>query len=278
VYHHRNISILSLDQVTRGKEDFALQEVDPNFTDSDGAYYDLFSKNLRSLDGRNSEGPLCIEGYLVKCEKLWFDKYRAYRLGASRSNSPAPSGRFRHSRSYSQMSINTDDDPDLEEFDDNRYLLVSKHGPPSRPKKFMQYRIGDWPVYSLLLALGQILAANSYQITLLTGDIGQSTKSFYVVATIYIITSAIWYLVYRRFKSIYVLSLPFFFYGLAFFLVGMTPLVTNISARGWVQNIATGMYATASSSGSIFFALNFGDEGMCTALQVLQAHDANLLV
>ena len=28
-----------------------------------------------------------------------------------------------------------------------------------------------------------------------------------------------------------------------------------------MQNIATGLYAAASSSGSIFFALNFGDEG-----------------
>jgi hypothetical protein len=28
-----------------------------------------------------------------------------------------------------------------------------------------------------------------------------------------------------------------------------------------MQNVATGLYAAASSSGSIFFALNFGDEG-----------------
>lgn len=29
----------------------------------------------------------------------------------------------------------------------------------------------------------------------------------------------------------------------------------------WMQNVATGLYAAASSSGSIFFALNFGDQG-----------------
>jgi hypothetical protein len=28
-----------------------------------------------------------------------------------------------------------------------------------------------------------------------------------------------------------------------------------------MQNVATGLYAAASSSGSIYFALNFGDEG-----------------
>ncbi|KAI9766186.1 MAG: Cell wall alpha-1,3-glucan synthase ags1 [Geoglossum simile] len=260
-YRHGNTSVLSVYQVTGGKEDFALQEVDPNFTDSDGMYYDLFAKNLRSLDGKTSEGLLSIEDYLVKCEKLWFDKYRAHRLGGSRGPSPARMSRLRysHSRNSSLASSHTADDEEVS--DDDQYLLGGNFEPPKRLKKFMQYRIGDWPVYSLLLALGQILAANSYQITLLTGEIGQTTNLFYIIATIYIITSVMWYILYRRLKSIYVLSIPFFFYGLAFFLVGMTPLVTNVSARGWVQNLATGMYAAASSSGSIFFALNFGDEG-----------------
>ncbi len=67
--------------------------------------------------------------------------------------------------------------------------------------------------------------------------------------------------VFRTFKSVYVLSIPFVFYGLAFFFVGLAPLVKGFSGRGWVQNVATGCYATASSSGSIFFALNFGDQG-----------------
>lgn len=67
--------------------------------------------------------------------------------------------------------------------------------------------------------------------------------------------------VFRKFKSVYVLSVPFMFYGLAFFLVGLTPFVKGFSDRGWVQNVAIGCYATASSSGSIFFSLNFGDQG-----------------
>jgi alpha-1,3-glucan synthase len=46
-----------------------------------------------------------------------------------------------------------------------------------------------------------------------------------------------------------------------FFLIGMAHFANSASGRGWVQNIATAMYAVASSSGSIFFALNFGDEG-----------------
>jgi len=38
-------------------------------------------------------------------------------------------------------------------------------------------------------------------------------------------------------------------------------LIGNIGGRQWARNVATGMYAIASASGSLFFALNFGDEG-----------------
>lgn len=66
-------------------------------------------------------------------------------------------------------------------------------------------------------------------------------------------------------KPRYVLSLPFAFYGLAFLLVGLVPFIPAHSGNGvgrdWARNVATGLYATASASGSLFFALNFGDEG-----------------
>ncbi len=71
---------------------------------------------------------------------------------------------------------------------------------------------------------------------------------------------------FRRLKSLYCLSIPFIFYGLAFFFIGITPFVHSVSGRGWVQNVATALYATASSSGSIFFALNFGDEGQLSLI------------
>ena len=67
--------------------------------------------------------------------------------------------------------------------------------------------------------------------------------------------------VYRTLKSIWVLSLPFAFFGLAFFMIGMAPLVSSSEGKEWIQGVAAGCYATASSSGSLFFALNFGDQG-----------------
>ena len=113
---------------------------------------------------------------------------------------------------------------------------------------------------------GQIIAANSYQITLLTGSVGQAADKLYTIASIYLAGSLIWWFLYRRLQTVYVLSLPFAFYGSAFLLIGLAPLGSSIAARGWIQNVATGFYALASSSGSIYFAVNFGDEGMLLPL------------
>merc|ERR1712032_1335195 len=44
-------------------------------------------------------------------------------------------------------------------------------------------------------------------------------------------------------------------------MLGMAPYGRSIVARGWIQKVATGLYALASGSGSLFFALNFGSEG-----------------
>ena len=104
------------------------------------------------------------------------------------------------------------------------------------------------------------MAANSYQITLLTGEVGQTASRLYVVASIYLATSVCWWLLFRRFPSVLSLSLPFFFYGLAFILIGVGPWA-SYSSREWIQNVGTGFYALASSSGMLFFSLNFGDEG-----------------
>ncbi|KAI9875184.1 MAG: Cell wall alpha-1,3-glucan synthase ags1, partial [Watsoniomyces obsoletus] len=82
-----------------------------------------------------------------------------------------------------------------------------------------------------------------------------------MIASIYLATSIVWWLLFRRFSSILCLSLPWFFYGLAFLLIGTAHYASTASGTGWIQNVGTAMYAVASSSGSIFFALNFGDEG-----------------
>jgi alpha-1,3-glucan synthase len=253
-------SVLSLDSVVGDKKDFKLQKVDPFFTDSTGEFYRVFERRLEELNGANSESQLCIEEYLVKSEKKWFDRFRDARLG--RNQSPAPSIRGKRGASPSGSMFN--DDLDSRGSDGNKegdeFLLGRDYVPPTGLKKWLQIRIGDWPVYSILLGLGQIIAANSYQITLLTGEVGQTADKLYGIATTYLITSILWWIIFRQFKSVVCLSLPWFFYGVAFIFIGVAHFEGNESGRGWIQNVASGIYATASSSGSIFFALNFGDE------------------
>ncbi len=73
--------------------------------------------------------------------------------------------------------------------------------------------------------------------------------------------TVVWWCLFRRVKALYVVSLPFVFYGLAFFVLGMGLYAPNTAAMNWVFNVATGLYAVASASGSLYFALNFGTEG-----------------
>ncbi|KAJ5666828.1 hypothetical protein N7462_011237 [Penicillium macrosclerotiorum] len=263
-------SVLSVDSVVGDKKDYKLQKVDPFFTDSNGEYYRIFEKKLEELNGTNSDSQLCIEQYLEKSEKKWFDRFRDARLG--RNQSPAPSTHLSKnggSRGGSPPGSITNDDttshesgvPERKDANNNdEFLLGDDYVPPTGLKKWMQMRIGDWPVYSLFLGLGQIIAANSYQITLLTGEVGQTAAKLYGIATVYLITSILWWLFFRFCKSIHVLTVPWFLYGLAFLIIGIAHFEHDSYARGWIQNVGSGIYAAASSSGSIFFALNFGDE------------------
>lgn len=258
-------SQLSVDSVVGDKKDYKLQKVDPFFTDSNGEYYKAFERKLEDLNGANSDSQLCIEQYLEKSEKKWFDKFRDARLG--RNQSPAPSTRFGKNGGSSPSGSITNDDTTSHESGGqeskaagDEFQLGADYVPPTGLKKWMQMRLGDWPVYSLFLGLGQIIAANSYQITLLTGEVGQTAAKLYGIATVYLITSILWWFFFRFYKSVLVLTVPWFLYGSAFLVIGLAHFEPNSFIRGWIQNIGSGIYAAASSSGSIFFALNFGDE------------------
>ncbi|PYH55725.1 alpha-1,3-glucan synthase [Aspergillus niger CBS 101883] len=258
-------SLLSVDMVVGQKKDFRLQKVDPFFTDSTGEYYNIFEQKLQNLKGSNSESDFCIEEFLIKSEKEWFERFHDAKLG--RLKSPAPSV-FRDKQGSVSVvsredgsSFNAESSHEHGSEVDDEFLLGKDYSPPAGIRLWMQIRIGNWPVYSIFLALGQILAANSYQITLLTGQVGETALKLYGIALTYLIASICWWLIYRYFKSVVCLSLPWLFYGIAFVLIGSAHWVDNSFNRGWIQNIGSGAYAVASASGSLFFALNFGDEG-----------------
>lgn len=252
-------SLLSLREITgspteRRTEHFNLEHVDPFFQDSTELYYKTFDKMLNDLDASNSESKYCIEQYLNKSEKQWFRRYYNAKLGNRKSKPGTPN------------SDHTTFDTGANSNDEKRNMLTllgHDYKPPTGLRKLLEYKVagGDWPLYAFLLALGQILAANSYQITLIAGQNGQLASQLYVIASVYLASTIVWWCLFRRVASVYVLSTPFFFYGLAFLLLGVAPFNKTLTGLVWTRNVATGLYAFASATGSLFFALNFGSEG-----------------
>jgi hypothetical protein len=63
--------------------------------------------------------------------------------------------------------------------------------------------------------------------------------------------------------SIYCLSIPWIFFGLAFFLVGLPSLHSSLHpAQRALTTVATWCYAVASAAAFLFFGLNFGEEAV----------------
>lgn len=247
-----------------------LTDTDPFFTDPSGEYLKTFEKRLESLNGASSESRLCIEEYLMKSEKAFFGNYRNKKLGIalkSKNHSRVASTiTLAASRPQSRLLSAGKDlqtPGKVEEANDlsTSWGIPSTHVPPTGVRKWMQIRLGDWPVYAFFLVVGQIIAANSYQIVLLTGQVGQNAAQVYIISAVYAVSSVLWWLLFRRVGSRACLSLPFFFYGLAFLFVGLGRFAAAGTPRSWLNYMGSGAYAVGSASGTFFFVLNFGDEG-----------------
>ncbi|GKT65805.1 alpha-1,3-glucan synthase [Colletotrichum tofieldiae] len=304
-------SMLSVEDVVGDRHDYKLQQVDPFFTDSKGEFYQHFEERLKNLNAGNSISDLCIEDYLIKSEKEWFDMYLDARLGrsaspssprgASRSRPSSPNasrlslgmfknksssklslplkrGRGRRSGLMNSMAASDNNangygdqtPPDSPGSYNAQFDLPDDYVPPTGVKKYLQYRLGDWPVYAMLLALNQVIATNSYQVTLLTGEVGQTASKLYIIATIYLCSSVVWYVMSRTMPLLYPLSVPYIVYGIAFLILGCSPFAADNNGQIWLQNAATGLYAFASSSGSLAFAFNFGTDGGSTVPKWIQ--------
>ena len=145
-----SVARLTMGAVVGAKKDYKLQNVDPFFDDPTGLYYQAFERKLEYLSGKTSEGPLCVEKYLVKSERDWFNRFRGAKMGRTSlpaspmfrtaNNSPAPS-------IHDTNSIASSSHEGVEQF-----LLEENYQPPTGLKKILLTRIRDWPVYTFLLA------------------------------------------------------------------------------------------------------------------------------
>ncbi|KKY22764.1 putative alpha-glucan [Phaeomoniella chlamydospora] len=249
----RRISNLSVTDIVGESKDFQLQNVAPNFKDQNQDYAREFEARLADLNGKNSN-KTTIEEYIEKSEKDWFNRMREVKMGKRASRI------FNNGTTQAPYLMVSQADSE----EDDQFALQEDYIPPKGIRKFLFRKIGDWPVYSFLLALGQVMAANSYQVTLLTGEVSAPASKLYAVSGIYLGFSIIWWFLYRQLQSRFILAIPFFLYGISFILIGIAPLMGTDDLKSWNQDVGTGFYSAASASGSIFFALNFGDQGGAT--------------
>lgn len=149
------MSLASVDGIVKEKQDYNLQKVDPFFTDGKNEYADLFEKRLASLNGKNSEDQLCIEDFLEKSQKDWFNRYRDVRLGKSPLPSPTPSVFHIKIRDTVRETVRPESPQSTGPSTDSnagQFLLPTNYVPPTGLKRFMLMKLGDWPVYSIFLA------------------------------------------------------------------------------------------------------------------------------
>lgn len=259
-----NVSALSLPSVIADHNQpvFHLQKVDPTFTDSMGHFTRRFEQQLEDLNKKNSEKDHCIEVYLMKSERKFFNMYTDAQLKKQPKKRPLTGGEFDNVVDDTSSAASQTDSEHSNGADGiDQWLSRLGYKRPIAIQRFMRWRIGGWPIYTLFLGLGQIIATNSAQITLLVGTVGETAVKLYVIAAIYCVSSVMWWFMFFRFPSVIVLTLPWFIYSIAFIIIGVSPFALSGLGRFWAQNVAAGVYSAASSSGSLFFALNFGDQG-----------------
>ncbi|KAJ8584921.1 glycoside hydrolase family 13/glycosyltransferase family 5 protein [Rhizopogon salebrosus TDB-379] len=274
--HSRVSSMESIGSIVEEKSNSPLNKAIASFTDSDGGVASEFVQKLKGLSADNSQRELSIEKYLVKSEEAFFDRVRKDKLSSAASYISS------HRESVWSMpgTVTINDlhsrptSPGLpsaspfgqEEFDANLVIM-------NRVQIVMARQIGSWPLYTIVIALGQMLAANSYQMTLLTGQNYQNNLQLYVLSAVFLAASFVWYTMFRLKPSVYVLSAPWLFYGIAFFLIGVPSLSTKLQGTHTIlSDIATWSYAVASAAAFIFFGLNFGEEaGAATEVWTLRA-------
>ncbi|KAF8580884.1 glycosyltransferase family 5 protein [Ramaria rubella] len=285
--HSRTSSVESIASIVDEKSDSPLNKAIATFTDADGEVVQDFVQKLQDLSTDNSKGDLSIEKFLTKSEEKFFGKVRRDKLSSAASiRSSHPDSAFGTPSVYDSRPSSPSGFSSVQQhegatvFDTHNYSgPLMNHDPAldgvimTRVQIALQREIGGWPLYTIILALGQMLGATSFQITLLSGQNSQDDLQLYVLGGVFLVASAIWYTLFRLKPSIYVLSFPWIFYALAFFLIGL-PSISSVFKPGHeiITNVATWCYAVASAAAFLYFGLNFGEEaGAATEVWTLRA-------
>ncbi|KAI8457791.1 hypothetical protein BY996DRAFT_4577963 [Phakopsora pachyrhizi] len=264
--HHRQ----SFDSINSIMEEHGsnspLNQAIEGFTDENGQVTQEFIAKLAELSSSNSRGELCIAEYLVAAEKAHFKHVRDDKLAHARFQHDTSSVKLGSKRPVSRAVSDYDGhhspmplDEDLNATD----FGISMPTELSRWQIRLQNVFYGWPLYTILLALGQVLGATSFQLSLLGGSSTQRTFDLYIIGAVNIVGSICWYILNNTKPAVWSLSLPWIFFGLAFILIGIPALSPSLKAydvRHPVTLIASSLYSFASAAGFLFFSTNFGEE------------------
>lgn len=139
---------LSLPNISVLREEFLLQTVEDVFTDEDGTAMGAFEQSLLRLDIANSKGELSVESYLTQRQKLWFNICYDRKFGMSTSTkvsllrSCIAVFRARKSDNSNSVSITSEKE--------GLWRAKEKQSPLTQ---LLLYKLRDWPIYTILLAL-----------------------------------------------------------------------------------------------------------------------------
>ncbi|KAF8550287.1 glycoside hydrolase family 13/glycosyltransferase family 5 protein [Imleria badia] len=272
--HSRRPSSESIATLAEEKANSPLNKAVNSFTDSDGGVAQEFVQKLQALSSDNSKGELSIERYLVKSEEAYFDRVRRDKLSSAASyisshRESTWSMADERSRPTTPGMLSTHpfvDGGEMLPYGGDVVIM-------NRVQIAMARKVFGWPLYTIVIALGQMLAANSYQMTLLTGQNYQNDLQLYVLGGVFLASSFVWYALFRFKPSVYVLSAPWLFFGIAFFMIAIPTLTPSLAkSHTIVSDLATWCYAISSSAAFAFFGLNFGEEaGAATEVWALRA-------
>ena len=234
------------------------------------------------LNAHNSKHELSIEKFLMKSEEAFFDKVKKDKLSSAASirssqrdsiwGTPMPSS-YDASRPSSPSGASFA----MSGINNGEYSGPLPNGNDVVIMSGLQIALArevfGWPLYTIIIALGQMLAATSFQITLLSGSNSQTNLQLYVLGGVFLASSIVWYTLFRMKPSVYVLSAPWVFFGLAFFLIGLPSVASKLNvAHEALSSAATWSYAVAAAAAFCFFGLNFGEEaGAATEVWMLRA-------
>jgi hypothetical protein len=144
------LSELSLSNVLMLREDFLLETVQDIFTDEDGSALRMFGLSLSRLDIVSTKDKLSVESYITRCKKIWFNDRYDSKLLTSPGLGKVSLLRlwiylFRKgpSQSISGMQF----------YDKEIRTVKDKHLSPSPLTQFLLFKLGDWPIYTIILAL-----------------------------------------------------------------------------------------------------------------------------